>query len=72
VKARHEEALLQIPGVVGVGVGLSPDTGEAVIQVYTAGPMPQTGQAIPPALEGIRVQVIEAGEFTPYSGEQAP
>jgi hypothetical protein len=65
VKARYEDALLQIPGVVGTGVGRASDSGELVIQVYVAGRTEQVRQAVPAQLEGIRVELIETGEFTP-------
>jgi hypothetical protein len=65
VKARHEDALLRIPGVVGLGVGLASETDEVVIQVYTAGVAEQDRRLLPAVLEGIRVVVIETGEFTP-------
>src|SRR5215218_5683014 len=65
VKARHEQALLQIPGVVGAGVGRAADTGEIVIQIYVLDLTDQLRGALPACLENVRVQPIQTGEFTP-------
>lgn len=65
VKARQEDTLLRIPGVVGTGVGVAPDTGEVVIQVYVIRLIDQLRQAVPTQLEGVRVQLIETGQFEP-------
>jgi hypothetical protein len=65
VKTRHEDALLQLPQVVGTGIGWAQDTGEVVIQLYVAVLTEQVRQAVPAHIEGIRVQVVETGEFRP-------
>jgi hypothetical protein len=54
VKARHEERLLSLPGVVSVGIGRGRD-GQEEIVVGLDGPRPQTVSLIPPDLEGHRV-----------------
>jgi hypothetical protein len=64
VKARHEHTFFRVPGVVGTGIGRAPDTGEVVIQVYVVVLDDRIREAIPDPVEGIRVQVIESGEFT--------
>jgi hypothetical protein len=62
-QARHESTLIGILSVVGTGAGLAPDTGEVTIQVYVARLTDQVRQAVPTRLEGIRVQIVETGEF---------
>lgn len=67
VKEKHEEAILRIEGVVGIGVGLSdkePD--QVVIEVYTKKPVHEMKHLIPETLEGIPVKIIETGEIVAY------
>lgn len=60
VKQRHENTLMNIPGVQGVG--LSQDSnGSAFIEVYTLFSAPEVLQAIPTELEGIPVKILETG-----------
>ncbi len=64
IKTRHEAALLALPGVVGVGVGLlppgHPQGGRLAIVVLVRGGPPQ---GLPPQLEGFPVDVVEAGDI---------
>lgn len=55
IQARHEEALLRLPGVQGVGIGLDSARQHAVLLVIVAdtGPLPP----VPAAIEGIPVRV---------------
>ena len=65
VKERDQQVLLAATEVIRVGVGRASNTGEAVIQVYVAGPTDQTRHTLPADLEGIRVQIMETSEFRP-------
>ena len=65
VKARHEDALLQIPGVVGVGVGLASDGSGPVIQVYVAEATDRILRDVPGRLEDVGVEIIETGVIRP-------
>src|SRR5215212_9916744 len=65
VKARHEDALLQIPNVVGVGVGLASNGSAPVIQVYVAEATDGILRNVPAQLEDIGVEVIETGAIYP-------
>jgi hypothetical protein len=67
VKERHEGRLLVIPGVVGVGVGLS-DTvlGQAAIEIYVIQATESLKQALPKSLDGVEVKTIETGEIHAY------
>lgn len=64
VKEKHEEALLGIPGVVGVGVGLSDVVpGEVVIEIYHT---EELKAALPTELEGVPVQTVETEPFVAF------
>jgi hypothetical protein len=60
VKARHEEHLLSMPGVVSVGIGMSPE-GKPEIVVGMDRERPETAMQIPGELEGFRTRVEIAG-----------
>ena len=65
-KARHEEEIFGIHGVVGTGIGADED-GNAVIEVYVKGAAKKTvGQPIPDELDGVPVRVIETGEIRAF------
>ncbi|MGH7774161.1 MAG: hypothetical protein ACREQA_18205 [Candidatus Binatia bacterium] len=67
VKERHESRLLGIPGVVGVGVGLSKRiAGQAVIEVYVKESPGALKRAIPSSLDGVEVDIVETGEIIAY------
>ncbi len=59
VKAKHEDILLAMPGVVSVGIGKNPG-GQFVIIVGLDGPRPETVNQLPKILEGypVRVEII--------------
>jgi len=54
---RHTDALLDVPGVVGTGVGLSP-AGRAVIRVYTE---TAAVRGLPAELDGVPVEAVVTG-----------
>ncbi len=67
VKERHEKAISQIEGVVGTGIGLSETvSGETVIEVYVKKPIETMSLALPNALEGVPVKIVETGEILAY------
>lgn len=69
VKERHERALLRIPGVVGVGVGLSEIVpGRVVIQVYVERDTAEVRQAVPAQLNSIPVEIVETGPIVAFGG----
>lgn len=66
-KERHEHALLSIPGVVGVGVGLSDAVpGQAVIEIYVERDTPEVRQALPAHLDNVPVKIVETGAIVAY------
>jgi len=62
VKRKHEERLMSLPGVVGVGIGRK--EGRDCICVYVTDDNPKILAALPRTLEEIPVQVIVSGSFT--------
>lgn len=56
---RHTESLLAIPGVVGVGLGVTPNGG-AALKVFTLG---SEVAGVPAALDGTPVEVVVTGEI---------
>jgi hypothetical protein len=62
VKARHEERLLGIHGVVGTGLSYD-DVGQAVIETYLERLVPETMRQVPDNIEGIPVRIVETGLF---------
>jgi hypothetical protein len=63
--AKHETALMEVPGVVGVGIGMTLTGNDAAIHVYldvqaTDGMVPV---AIPEHLDNVPVRVITTDEM---------
>src|SRR5882724_4440255 len=67
VKERHEGRLLAIPGVIGVGVGVSEKAFvQAAIEIYVKETTEARRQALPQSLDGVEVKTIETGEIRAY------
>ncbi len=62
VKARHEAELLQLPGVVSVGIGRDTD-GVLVLVVGLDRDRPETQAVVPQQLDGHRVKVQVVGQI---------
>lgn len=60
VKAKHEEQLMQLPGVVSIGIGKD-EAGKTAIIVGLDRPRPDTEAQIPQHLEGHPVIVQTVG-----------
>lgn len=68
IKTRHEADLLAKPGVVAVGIGLTPPQGEAERSLAIIVSMDALDAArvdLPDALEGVPVVIQITGTFTP-------
>lgn len=63
VKDAHTEAWMELPGVVGVGIGLCDD--EECIRVFLARPSPEARRAIPDRVDGYPVDLEVTGGFRP-------
>ena len=62
VKAKYEAQLLQIPGVVSVGIGRD-ESGRPAIMIGLEGANPETESKLPPSLEGYPVRVLTVGKI---------
>jgi len=55
---KHRETIMKIPGVIGVGVGLSPgDPGKKCILVYIT--RDERPEELPEQIEGVDVEMIK-------------
>lgn len=67
IKERHEGRLLAIPGVIGVGVGVSEKTSrQAAIEIYVKEAGESLHRVLPKSLDGVEVKIIETGEIRAY------
>lgn len=66
VKKKHEEKLMRLPNVTGVGIGEK--TGKAVIKVFVTHKVPESAlrpqEIVPKLLEGYESDVEEIGVVT--------
>lgn len=73
VKARHEDELLALPRVTGVGIGER--EGKPVIRVLVTEKVPESMLAdherVPASLEGYEVDVEESGFIEAQATEEA-
>ena len=60
VKRKNEATLMQIPGVVGVGLGKR--AGMRVIQVYVQEVTKDVRAKVPDRLDGHPIEVVKLGE----------
>ncbi len=65
VLAAHDRKLLEIPGVVGVYVGLLPDGRTPCLKIMLARRDAATERAVPVTLEGYPVVIEVTGEIRP-------
>ncbi len=61
VKEKHENQLLNISGVQGVGI--SEESGKSVIMIYVAKKTKSLLEKIPSQIEGYPVKIEVSGEF---------
>ena len=64
IQTSNQDSILAIPGIVGIGIGLTEDGENSAFIVYTEKLTDEVAQAVPSTLEGIPVRLIESGEFT--------
>ena len=62
VKTKYEAKLLQMPGVVSVGIGRD-ESGQPAIIIGLEGPDPETESKLPATLEGYPVQIQTVGKI---------
>ncbi len=61
VQERYQDALMEIPGVAGVGTGQSEETAQPIVEVYLEQATIELEQTIPQALESIPVKIVVTG-----------
>ena len=61
IQARHQDAIMQIPGVVGLGIGRSDVTGRLVLRVFLAAETGEVRQRLPAVLEGMGIETVISG-----------
>ena len=66
LELRKEDAILNVPGVVGMGIGLTEDGKGLAFLVYCKELSPEARALGPHHLRGVPVRVIESGVFTAY------
>ncbi len=66
VKMKHEEQLMRLPNVTGVGIGEK--AGKVVIKVFVTHRVPESGlqpeEVVPKTLDGYQTDVEEIGVVT--------
>lgn len=71
VQEAHTPAWMELPGVVGTGIGLcdreegADPPREPCIRVFLSRASPEAEEAIPERVEGYRVELVVTGPFTP-------
>ena len=63
VQEAHTPEWMQLPGVVGTGIGLC--EGEPCIRIFLSEPSPETEAAIGERVAGYRIDFEVTGRFTP-------
>lgn len=63
---RWGENILQIRGVVGMGIGLAEDGEDYAFVVYVKKRTPEVERLAPRQVEGVSVRLVESGEFKAY------
>ncbi len=66
IQKRHEERILSIPNVVGIGIGLGGDGDNYEFVVFFKKPGLQVKRQVPQQLEGVPVRLKESGSFKAY------
>ncbi len=61
VQARHEDAIMAVPGVVGMGIGEK--DGAPAFHVYVGARTPEVEAQVPDSLGPYPVVIIESGEI---------
>lgn len=61
VQARHEKQIMNIPGVVGMGIGRSPE-GQLLVEIYVKKHTAELESHLPKTLDGANVRIVETGE----------
>jgi hypothetical protein len=66
IQARHEDSIMNIPGVVGIGIGLTEDGKDLAFIVYVEKLTLAVEAQVTDRIEGVPVRLIESGIFKAY------
>jgi hypothetical protein len=66
IQARNEHTLFGIPGIVGIGIGLTEDSKDLAFIVYVEKNSMNAVTLVPRKIEDVPVRVIESGMFRAY------
>ena len=61
VQKKHQNSIMSIPGVVGMGIGA--ENGNQVIKIMVKRKTPELIQKVPAELDGFKVIIEEVGEI---------
>jgi hypothetical protein len=65
IKDRHSDRLLDLPGVVGVGVA-EDEGGEYALVVHVESDEPEVRGQLPDEIEGCPVKVVQTGRYQKF------
>jgi hypothetical protein len=63
IKDRHDDELMNIPGVVGTAIGKGSTPGQVAIHVYIQKDTPEVRKHLPNQIEGVPVIIRETGDI---------
>lgn len=66
IQARNEDQIMSIPGVVGIGIGLTEEGKDLAFIVYVEKLTPNIKARVSDQIEGVPVRLIESGIFKAY------
>ena len=66
IQARNEESIMGIPGVVGIGIGLTEDGENLAFIIYVEKLNSTIKAHVPDRIENVPVRLIESGKFRAY------
>lgn len=66
IQARNENQVMSIPGVVGIGIGLTEDGKDLAFIVYVEKLTPRIKARVSGQIEEVPVRLIESGIFKAY------
>ncbi len=63
IQARHEDELLSLPGVQGLGIGLDENGRDLAFYVDVTEETAELERALPKQIEGVPIRLVKMGEF---------
>ena len=66
IQQKHEDQIMAVPEVVGIGIGLAESGDDYEFIVYCKKIVPGVQEKLPQLLDGVPVRLIESGPFEAY------